>query len=114
MIRMGEWLDRHEFIIEAIHDNISNYVSQYMDDPDESCYYMDNMVTADLALVEVLQSYRALKKQLGSFDEFIEKEVVTLHHPMACKDHEHTFIARIPKESLTKSKSTSTPKAKKD
>lgn len=111
---MGEWLDRHEFIIEAIHDNISNNVSHYMDDPDESSYYMDNMVTADLALMEVLQSYRALKKQMGSFDEFIEKEVVTLHHPMACKEHEHTFIARIPKESITKSKSTSTPKAKKD
>ena len=102
MIRLGEWLDSHEYMIKAIYEIINRSVGDYLDGDQLESPYMHEIITANFALMEVLDSYETVKREFGQITDFIEKGVVTTYHPHACKEHKHTIVARVSKPKVSK------------
>ena len=110
-IRMGEWLDDHNGMIELISDRISSLCMDYCEDEKSAEYSMSEMLQVSSALNEVVRSYRKMLNHMPGFDDFRSNPEVYTEHPLACTEHRKTVIAKweekvAPKPKTTKTKTT--------
>lgn len=103
LIRMGEWLERHEALLLALYDSIDEAHTESLD-----------MEMEDTLILEYLQNKQmdplrglgmVLTDLRGAPNWDVKRgEDVTLHHPRACAKHKYEVVIPAPKPTLEEPK----------
>lgn len=105
-IRMGEWLDDHNAMIELIQDRITTLCMEYCEDDKSAEYAMSEMLDVSSALNEVVRSYKKMMNLMPGFDEFRSNPEVYTEQPLACPEHRKIVIAKWEEKEAAKPKTT--------
>jgi len=105
-IRLGEWFDDHKCMLDLITDRIATLCMEYCEDDKSAEYAMCDILDISSALNEVQKSYKKAMNTMPGFDEFRTNPEVYTEHPMACRDHRKTVIAKWEEKPEAKPKTT--------
>ena len=99
LIRLGEWLEAHESMIELICDTINLKCSEWAEDEDDHSFWMGEVCTAASAFREVMCDLKGYRNdKLPVYKVFENEPVVTTYHPLACDEHKHSTIVQLAKQ----------------
>jgi hypothetical protein len=103
LIRMGEWLERHQALLVALYDSIDDAHTDSLEMELEDTLILECLQGKQMAPLEGLGCVIA---ELRNHPDWGVKhgEDVTLHHPAACGKHKYEVVIPAPKPNTEETK----------
>ena len=99
LIRMGEWLERHEALLIALYDSINDAHTEALEMELDDTLILECLIHEQLAPLRGLGTIIADLRDAPNWG-VKRGEDVTLHHPRACEKHRYEVVMPAPKPNM--------------